>query len=124
MARLGKKSDDTFRPLLVNLESVDVKHAILANSPRLRSMEWYTDVFISPDLTKAERKKQKELMVELKRRREAGIVIRGGGIVAINKRSKKSENFVSATDQPPVSSGNDVQSMDCLSAGSDNNSYS
>ena len=126
VARLGKKSDDKFRPLLVGLDSIDTKHTILVNSPRLKTIEGYTDIFISPDLTKAEKEKQRELRVELKRRREAGetgLVIRGGSIVSINKKTRR-ENSVSTLDLPPTVSSNNTQSMDCSSASNDNNSCS
>ena len=63
------------------LDSEDNKRTILTNSSRLKSIEEFSDVYISPDLTKVEREKQKKLREELKRRREAGetgLIIRRG----------------------------------------------
>lgn len=52
--QLGKKLDDKIRPLLIGLDSEDT---ILSNSPHLRSIEEFSDVFISPDLTNTERER-------------------------------------------------------------------
>ena len=61
LVRLGKKLDDKIRPLLIGLHSEDNKHTILTNSSRLKSIVEFSDVYISPDLTKVEREMQKKL---------------------------------------------------------------
>ena len=69
---------------------------MLANSSHLKSegYEWYSNVYISPDLTKVKREKQKQLWAELKRREggETGLVIYSG----------QKEISPSMVDVPPV----------------------
>ena len=60
LVRLGKKLDDKIRPLLIGLDSEDNKRTIFTNSSCLKSIEEFSDVYISPDLTRIEREKQKK----------------------------------------------------------------
>ena len=67
--RLGKKVANKCRPLLVQFEKENAKAKILGKSYLLKSVEPYSDVYVSVDMTKSERIKHKQLVEELKSRR-------------------------------------------------------
>ena len=80
--RLGKKSEDKIRPLLICLDSQQNAVYITSYASYLRHHEEYNNVYIAPDMTKYQRHKQ--LVDELKRRRSNGennLVIRNGEII-------------------------------------------
>ena len=84
--RLGKREEEKTRLLRVTVESVKVKRSILQKAKKLRESEKWKSVFITPDLSPKERKRNKELRDELKRRTDEGeedLVIRRGKIVKI-----------------------------------------
>ena len=81
--RLGKKGAKP-RPLLVALESEDIKRHILMNAHHLRFSEQYKGIFISTDMTKSEREQHKILRAELQQRKSRGetnLTIRNGQII-------------------------------------------
>ena len=82
--RVGKASPDKPRLLIVTLIDTETKYEILRHATRLRATrEWY-NVFVSPDLTRAEREQGKRLRDELACRRadgETNIKISKGRIV-------------------------------------------
>ena len=59
--RLGKKVPNKCRPLLVQFEKENAKAKILGKSYLLKSMEPYSDVYVTVDMTKSERIKHKQL---------------------------------------------------------------
>ena len=63
--RLGKKMPNKCRPLLVQFKKENAKAKILGKSYLLKSMELYSDVYVSVDMTKSERIKHKQLVNEL-----------------------------------------------------------
>jgi len=76
----------------VQLGSINVKRAILTNAKKLRATrsDALKNVYITPDLSVQERKVQKELRAELKRRKESGelnLRIYRGQIVKVNTES-------------------------------------
>jgi len=82
--RLGGKTPNKHRPLLLSIDDLDVKASIVSRSHLLRQHDRYKSVFIVPDRTKLEREKHKRVVEELKRRRtngEKGLIIRNGHIV-------------------------------------------
>ena len=82
--RLGKKSEDKIRPLLICLDSQQNVVYIISYASYLRCHEEYNNVYIAPDMTKYQRHKHKQLVDELKRRRSNGennLVIRNGEII-------------------------------------------
>ena len=86
--RLGKKSEDKPRPLLICLDSQQDAVYIASHASYLRRHEEYNNIYIAPDMTKYQRQKHKQLVDELKHRRSNGennLVIRNGEI--ITKRS-------------------------------------
>ena len=66
--RLGKKVPNKCGPLLVQFERENSKAKILGKSYLLKSMEPYSDVYVSVGMTKSERIKRKQLVDELKLR--------------------------------------------------------
>ena len=64
LIRLGKREEYKIRPVLVKLKEV------LVRAKRLRFSEQYAGVFISKDLSRAEREREKNLRKELKELRE------------------------------------------------------
>ena len=82
--RLGKKSEDKIRPLLIFLDSQQNAVYITSYASYLRRHEEYNNVYIAPDITKYQKHKHKQLVDELKHRRsnsENNIVIRNGEII-------------------------------------------
>lgn len=68
--RVGKKSiesSSTKRPIKVSLSNSIVVNQILSKARNLRTNEKYRSVFISPDRTEDDRKKQRKLVVEMRR---------------------------------------------------------
>ena len=53
--RLGKKVPNKCRPLLVQFEKENAKAKIFGKSYLLKSMEPYSDVYVSVDMTKSKR---------------------------------------------------------------------
>jgi len=83
--RLGRRLEGKHRPLLIKLHSESDKFAILTQAPSLRFHEQHKRVFISHDMTQAERVKHKALVQELHSRRAKGernLMIRNGNIIA------------------------------------------
>ena len=66
--RLDKKVPNKCRPLLAQFEKENAKAKILGKSYLLKSMEPYSDVYVSVGMTKSERIKHKQLVDELKSR--------------------------------------------------------
>lgn len=99
-----KRQGDTYnRKLVVKLGSVNQKHKILRIAKRLRDKEDWQGVYINPDLTVKERKKDYELRSELKRRREGGetnLILSRGRIVT---KSNYAGPFLSRGYSPGVS---------------------
>ena len=90
---LGKKVPNKCRPLLVQFEKENAKAKILGKSYPLRSMEPYSDVYVSVDMTKSERIKHKQLVDELKSKRAKGepnIFIRSNGIITKSRTKTRS----------------------------------
>ena len=73
------------RLLIITLETPSVKQELLRMARHLRDSEKWGNIFITPDLTPAERQAAKKLREELEARKKAGeanLVIRRGKIVA------------------------------------------
>ena len=68
LIRLGKREEYKIRPVLVKLKDEEAAKEVLVRAKRLRFSEQYSGVFISKDLSRAER--EKNLRKELKELRE------------------------------------------------------
>lgn len=90
VSRIGRISNDRPRLLRFKCCSVDEKLSLLRAAKDLRQHSAYGGVYINPDLTRIQRRKNKELRDELRRRREAGeeVVIYRGRVVDKSERSK------------------------------------
>jgi len=85
--RLGRKTDNKHRPLLVGFSSENDKQSLLAVA---RSSNEFKKVYIVTDMTKLERERHKKVVAELKRRRSSGesnLIIRNGVIVSRHNHS-------------------------------------
>ena len=67
--RLGKKSSST-RPVKVTLSSSTIVQQILAKARNLRQSEDYKHIFLSPDRSVEERALHKQLVLDLKKKKE------------------------------------------------------
>jgi len=73
MHRIGKLVEGRPRPIKVMLKTaVDGKKEILSRAKQLKEYTEYKRIFISPDLTRKQQEKDKELRQNLKRIRESG----------------------------------------------------
>ena len=111
VVRLGRPIPGRIRLLKLTLDSVTCKHKLLGSTKCLRekdgagnSIHGWSNVFITPDLTKEEReKKNKKLRDELKKRKEdeknQNLVIYRGAIV--DRKEIKGGSGNSATPDPP-----------------------
>ena len=70
--RLGRKSGDKRRLLLVTLESAEDRRNILRLAKTLRRSATRSDVYIQPDETQKEREISRDLRAALKVRRDEG----------------------------------------------------
>lgn len=74
--RLGKPSAALRpRPLLITLKKSSIKFDLLSGSSQLRKLpvdDPHRQVVVKPDLTKQQQEENKRLVVEMKRRRDAG----------------------------------------------------
>ncbi len=83
---MAEKNDEKPRLLKIRLRSPKVKRKILNKAKELKEseIEHIKKIFITPDLTPAERDENKKLRNELQRRKDAGesgLGIRRGKIV-------------------------------------------
>ena len=89
------------RPLIVQFEKENAKAKILGKFYLLKSMEPYSNVYVSVDMTKSERIKHKQLVDELKSRQakgETNIFIRSNSIITkFRTKTRSSSNTDSAT---------------------------
>ena len=93
VSRIGRISDTRPRLLRFKCSSTKEKAEVLRLSKKLRStQDYYNKVFVNPDLTLLQRKRDKQLRDEVKRRREEGeeVYIRRGRIV---NKANAFENF-------------------------------
>ena len=70
LIRLGKREEYKIRLVLVKLKDEEAAKEVLVRAKRLRFSEQYAGVFISKDLSRAEREREKNLRKELKELRE------------------------------------------------------
>ena len=92
----------------MQFEKENPEAKILGKSYLLKSMEPYSDVYVSVDMTKSERIKHKQLVDELKSRRAKGktnIFICSNSIIAKSRTKTRSpSNTDSATRVTPIES--------------------
>ena len=103
--RLGRKSDNRARPLLISLTSEGEKITLLSRAPKLRFHEQYRNVYIAPDMTKLQRTKHKKLVDELKQRKQQGeenLIIRNGLIVKRSRTQQTSQVIPPMSDSTPL----------------------
>lgn len=82
--RVGKVMPNKARLFIITLDTTGVKHNLLRMAPQLKGTEKWSNIYITPDLTKAEREASRKLREQLAARRAAGetnITIRKGKIV-------------------------------------------
>ena len=85
----GQNQQDKPRLVMATLEQPDRRRAVLASACLLRHTDDWRRIYISPDLTPAERANEKSLRDELRARREAGeknIIRRGQQLVTVPGR--------------------------------------
>ena len=85
--RAGKSVNGRARLLIVTLETPGVKQEVLRMAPQLRSSDKWGNIYITPDLTPAEREAARKVREELAARRKSGetnLTIRRGRIVTID----------------------------------------
>ncbi len=70
VVRLGKKSEDTVRPIKVTLTTPEMKKKVLMKAKNLRESknEKSKKIFIEPDLTPIQRTEEQELLKEVKKK--------------------------------------------------------
>ena len=111
VVRLGVITVNKIRPLRVQFTNLSHRRSVLANTKRLRdfSSGVFKGIYINPDLSVKERQAQRELRLELTRRKqngESGIFIRGGRIIKFTR----TENHISGHPQRPTLEAMDNQS--------------
>jgi hypothetical protein len=83
--RIGRRvTENKLRPLKIILKSLDSRKEILVRAKNLKEIDTYSKVFITPDLTRKQQERDKELRSQLRRIRdegETGAKIRYGKVV-------------------------------------------
>lgn len=94
VSRIGRINSTRPRPLRFKCRDTAIRAQILRNSKKLRNSQCFRNTFVNPDLTIAQRKRNAELRIELKRRRDSGenVTIRHGRIV--DMRESNHQNFL------------------------------
>jgi len=90
VTRLGKKSEDRSRPirprpLRLKVKDFETKRRIMNSSKFLKNHETFSSIYITPDLTQAQREEAFNLREEKRRRERNGernLIIRRGKIVS------------------------------------------
>jgi DNA-binding protein YbaB len=106
--RLGKRqegADSLPRPVKMVVASEEQKTQLLARTKNLKSVKRFEKVFMHPDLTPKQRQKRKELVAELKERKESGelnLVIRNGRIKKREGTSETEQTSDAFTRTQPV----------------------
>jgi len=72
--RIGKFDENKSRPIRLVIKTLDGKKQILSRAKDQKDVENYKRMFISPDLTRKQQGKDKQLRTEPKRLREQGEV--------------------------------------------------
>jgi len=111
--RMGKRIENTHRPLLNVLKHEMDKSFLLSNSAKLHQHEAYKAVYFSPYRTKFERVKYKKLVDELKRRKangETNLIIRNNAIV--NRRTRVQSRTAPPNNQPMLPTTNPTDKID------------
>ena len=68
--RLGERSGEKARPIRVTFHTREMVRCVLANSAKLKEVDGYSRVYLSPDLTLEQRQERKKLLGVLKEKRE------------------------------------------------------
>ena len=82
--RIGQQRDNAVRPIKFSVRSTDIVNQILSKAKRLREVEGYKTVYLSPNRTPEERVTRQKLVAELKQKRigdNSRYFIRKGEIV-------------------------------------------
>ena len=67
--RIGQRVTGSTRPLIFSVKSTDIVYQILRKAKRLKDIDGFRTVYISPNRTPDERISRKKLVEELKKRR-------------------------------------------------------
>jgi hypothetical protein len=97
--RIGRLVDGKARPVRLVLKREEAKKEILARAKQLKDIEKYKKMFVSPDLTRKQQDRDRELRTHLKTLQEAGekdARIKNGKVVKKCKRRRRG-GTVSAT---------------------------
>ena len=85
--RVGTPANGHVRPVKVSLTSANMVSVLLTKSRKLRQLDIYKTVYISPDRTKEERSARRTLVNELKEKRkdkpDSTFVIRNGKVLCV-----------------------------------------
>ena len=94
LIRIGKKTENRRRPLLVKLGSEDERKTVMKAASKLRNSKNFERLYISKDMTVSEREKEKKLREELSQRKQQGeseLIIRRGKIIRIDRQPQQQE---------------------------------
>ena len=109
--RVGKSVENRERLLIVTLETPGVKQDVLRMAPQLRNSVKWSNIYITPDLTPAEREAARKVREELARRRKAGetnLTIRKGRVVTMGTvvlSAPRMEASYSGSSEPAAPGG-------------------
>lgn len=105
ITRLGKRTEEGRRPILVEMRTEKEKMDILVNAKRMRNSVEYPKLYINKDLTVNERIKEKQLREQLRDRRNNGekdCIIRNGKIVSRSSNLSSQDTDENNNSEVPV----------------------
>ena len=70
VSRLGKRGDERVRPVRVVPRNREIARTILGKSATLKDSDQYQSVFVGPDRSVEERTERRELVTQMRERRE------------------------------------------------------
>ena len=68
--RLGERSGEKTRPIRVTFHSREMVRCVLAKSAKLKKVEGYSQVYLSPDRTLEQRQEMKRLLGVMREKKE------------------------------------------------------
>ena len=110
--RVGRVVLNKARLLIITLDTPGAKHDLLRLAPQLKGTDKWGNIYLTPDLTKAEREAARKLREQLAARRAAGeanITIRKGKIVSTVQSTSTSGSTQRA---PLATSGTTPEAQD------------
>ena len=110
--RIGKKETEGPRPWKIVLSDPAAQKEFLRNTWKLEKSKKFAKASVNPDMTKVQRSQRKQLVEELKARKNNGelnLAIRNDKVVTVLRRKKAGEQAASSNNEKEVTEGTSTE---------------